>query len=334
MTPKKILILKLGAIGDVVMALSLINAVREEFGKAEITWICGKTVYPLLEKVDGIDRIIVADDKLLYTGNLFQKVFQILSLWKKVFLGSYDIVLNGYRNKFYKFMLLPVVSKKYVDFSGSGEKTFLKERYHSDEYCRMLLGKDDSFSKNYGFPIIRIDTPDEKKSELKSSSILLAPGGAKNLLRDDSLRRWPIHNYVRLASELVKKDLKVAIIGSESDRWTREHFGNMEVENLIGKHDLIQLIQLLENSKLLITHDTGVLHLAKLTKIKTIALFGPVSWKERVSPKENIDVIWGGTDLPCSPCYDGVNFAKCNNNLCMQNISVEKVVARILHNLN
>ncbi|KAF0152667.1 MAG: glycosyl transferase family protein [Ignavibacteria bacterium] len=328
---KKILILKLGAIGDVVMALSMINAIREEFGETKVTWICGKTVLPLLERVIGIDRIIVIDDKKLYTGSLFQKLFQVLDLWRKVFLDHYDIVFNGYRNKLYKHLLLPVLSKMYIDFSGSGDKTFLKECYHSDEYCRVLLGKDSSHTKNYGFPSLQIENIAEPKTELSKDRVILAPGGAKNILRDDALRRWQIENYFQTAKQLLEYGYKVSIIGSETDNWVNEYFYNLEIENLVGKKNLIELIQLFNNSNLLITHDTGVLHLAKLSQIKIIALFGPVNWKERVSPKENVDVIWQGKELSCSPCYDGINFAKCYNNLCMKNISVELVISKVLH---
>jgi heptosyltransferase-2 len=80
---------------------------------------------------------------------------------------------------------------------------------------------------------------------------------------------------------------------------------------------------------LLVTHDTGTLHLAKLSGIKIIALFGPVNPKERIGINENIEIIWGGTELPCSPCYNGKEFAKCANNVCMKNISVQSVLDKI-----
>ncbi|MEW6652258.1 MAG: glycosyltransferase family 9 protein [Bacteroidota bacterium] len=334
MAVKKILILKLGAIGDVVMALSMINAIREEFGDAEVTWICGKTVLPLLERVIGIDRIIVIDDKKFYQGSIFHKVAQVFGLWRKIFLKNFDIVLNGYRNSLYKYLLFPVVSKRYVDFSGSGYRTFLEEQYHSDEYCRALLGKNSSHSKNYGFPKIQMEMNAEPNINYSADRIILAPGGAKNLLRDDALRRWPIEYYVQSGKQLLENGYKVSIIGSDTDVWVNEYFQNMGIDNLIGRKSLIELIQLFNNSKLLITHDTGVLHLAKLSQIKIIALFGPVNWKERISPKENVDVIWGGKELSCSPCYDGINFARCDNNLCMKNISVETVISCVSQHTN
>jgi heptosyltransferase-2 len=330
---KKILILKLGAIGDVVMASSLITAIDEKYPRAEITWICGKNVEQILAGFNRINTLIAIDEILFYKGNLLNKFKIIVIVWNKLFGKRFDIVLNCYRDKKYKLLLLPAMSKKYLDFSGkTAHNTFIPGRYHSDEYSRMILTHNDWKIVPSSLPIISISGNSGVDSQIKNQGmlrIILAPGGAVNILRQDDLRRWQIEKYVELTKELINKNFSVVLTGSENDSWASENFSNLKITDLIGKTSLLDLIYLFNKSSVIVSHDTGILHLAKLSSIKIIALFGPVNPKERIGVKENVEVIWGGINLPCSPCYDGKNFADCNNNICMKNISVNDVLNKI-----
>jgi len=331
----RILILKLGAIGDVVMASSLITAIDTKYPGAEITWICGKSVKEILSGFCRINTLITIDEILFYKGNILEKLKIIVGVWNNLFLKKFDIVLNCYRDKRYKLFLFSVISKKYIDFSGeTTNNTYIPGRYHADEYSRMILTHNDwqitpsSLPKYYLSDISNIASYINKKD---TPIIILAPGGAKNILRQDDLRRWKIEKYVELAKELIDNNYSVILTGSENDDWASDFFSKLEVTDLIGKTSLSDLIYLLNKASVVVTHDTGILHLAKLSNIKIIALFGPVNPKERIGVRENVDLIWGGINLPCSPCYDGKNFADCKNNICMNNISVSEVISKIIY---
>jgi heptosyltransferase II len=331
-TKKSILILKLGAIGDVVMALSLITAIDEKYPDAEITWICGKTVAPILDSINRINKLIIVDETALYKGSLFEKIYTVAGIWIRILGRKFDFVINCYRDPRYK-LLLPVRSLSYTHFGGRGySNSFIPGRYHSDEYSRMIMGKNDYSMKPSTLPRPRFPDSPVLSGYLKTfpvNGILLAPGGTRNILRNDGVRRWPIEKYVELAGRLLLLKYEVIIIGAESDNWVSDAFSKIGVLNAIGKTDLIELTSLLRISSLLITHDTGTLHIGKLSGIKTIALFGPVNPGERVGVNEKIEVLWGGADLPCSPCYNGTEFAECVNNICMKNISVDSVMELI-----
>lgn len=336
--PIKILILKLGAIGDVVMASSLITAIDEKYPNAEITWICGRTVEPILSGIKRINTIITVDEDKFYCGSLLDKIKTIFGVWKYIAGKHFQIVLNCYRDKRYKIFLLPVRSTIYKDIGNRNrENSFLSGRYHSDEYSRMITGNDNWQLKSSKFPKISLPHNQRIKDLLEgttSPKIILAPGGTKNILRQDDLRRWPIENYVLLAKELDDRKITVILVGAETDKWVLTEIAGINFVNLIGKTGLLGLIQLFNNSDILVTHDTGVFHLAKLSKIKIIALFGPVNPKERIGNNENVEVLWGGSKLPCSPCYNEKIFADCSNNICMKNISVADVTDKIESILN
>jgi heptosyltransferase-2 len=329
----RILILKLGAIGDVVMASSLIAAIDEKYPNAEITWICGKTVAQLLEGFNRINSLIVIDEKIFYNGSIIKRISVVIHIWKKLRTKRFDIALNCYRDLRYKLLLLPVRSRIYKDLSDKNRNnSLIPGRYFADEYSRMILENDDYQANNAQFPKFNQPESFRYKDLVKDNSylkIILFPGGARNILQQNDIRRWPIENYTALAKELIKRKYKIIIVGSETDEWVSKYFIDLDVINLIGKTNIIELIQLLNYTNLLITHDTGILHLAKLTPVKTIALLGPLNPHELIGDKENIEPIWGGINLPCSPCYDGKNFANCDNNICMKNISVNDVLNKI-----
>jgi heptosyltransferase-2 len=160
--------------------------------------------------------------------------------------------------------------------------------------------------------------------------VILAPGGAKNAQCDDALRRWPIEHYAALAKQLADHPVEIALTGAATDSWVEPHFQDIPHHNFIGKLPLLDLVTLLKQASLLITHDSGPLHLAKLVACPTIALFGPTNPYEKLSASENIHLFWEGGKLPCSPCYDGKNYARCSQNVCLSRITPEAVLRRAL----
>ena len=131
------------------------------------------------------------------------------------------------------------------------------------------------------------------------------PGGAKNVLRESALKRWPVQHYVAVARALLADGLDVALVGNSDDEWVRPHFAGMGVTDLMGGASLPETLDLFANSDLVIAHDTGPMHLARLVGARLIALFGPTSPSNFVLPDDATTVLWGGEHLACRPCYDG-----------------------------
>ncbi|MCX8011166.1 MAG: glycosyltransferase family 9 protein [Ignavibacteria bacterium] len=330
----KILIVKLAGIGDVVMALSMITEIEKKYPSAKITWIGGKTVEQILKAVEQIDKLIIVDEEALLTGNFFSRVAEIFRIWKKIFANKFDLVITAYRDKRYKIVSLPIIKKEERNLGGKDRNnSIIPGRYHAVEYARLIHQIDDSQLHSVSFPKLKTGysaNVERILSNIPKPRIILAPGGSKNILRDDNLRRWPISYYSKLASKLSENGFSVIIVGAKSDEWLLSEFESKKIYNLVNQTSLIELIKIFDNSDLLVCHDTGVLHLAKLSSIKVIGLFGPVNPRERVGVNENILTIWNGESLSCSPCYDGKNFSKCEDNICMKNISVTQVFEKIL----
>jgi heptosyltransferase-2 len=149
-------------------------------------------------------------------------------------------------------------------------------------------------------------------------------------MRDNVCRRWPIGQYVNLARLLISSGFMVAITGAASDRWVEPYFSKMPIVDFIGKTSLIDTLNIYSQADLVVTHDSGPLHLAILVRSTVLGIFGPTVPCEKIPYSSNIHILWNKNSLPCCPCYDGKNYANCEYNQCLQEITAEYVLERVM----
>src|ERR1700682_1945284 len=111
---RRILIVKFGAIGDIIMAIPAVRALYEQ--GAEIDWVCGQAVAPLLNCYPWI-RLIVVDDRALLTGGSMSKLTALVSLWRTLALRRYELCATLYYDHRYRWVTLPVRAKRKVMLS-------------------------------------------------------------------------------------------------------------------------------------------------------------------------------------------------------------------------
>ena len=327
---KKYLIVKIAAIGDVIMALPMVEEIRKLDKNAEITWVCGQGVKSILEPF-AIDRLITIDEKKLLTGSKWKKFSEVMKLWRQIAGKKYDVIAMGHAARRYKLLTLLTRSHESRSFSHAMGKIWpIPGRHHTDEYVRLINPAIKKPIKSARFP--KVELSRELQEILKGArpKVALAPGGAKNLLADDRLRRWPIEYYVKLAKELISKGYDVVLTGAKSDEWVNEYFSNIDTKNFIGKTNLVELIGVFQNVSAVVAHDSGPMHLAGLTETKLIAIFGPTNPKEKVPRRDEVVTVWHDKELACCPCYDGKYYAKCDHNYCLLSDITNDIVNNIL----
>jgi ADP-heptose:LPS heptosyltransferase len=161
--------------------------------------------------------------------------------------------------------------------------------------------------------------------------ILLNPN-ASDLL---PLRKWPTERYIELAKLILRDEpaATLAITGAPSERDAAEavarQIGSERVVSLAGHTTLRQLLVLYTLADVLVTNDSGPGHFSSLTDVDTLVLFGPETPAlfGPLGPRSH--AVWA--NVACSPCVNAMNhrFSPCNNNVCMQQISVADVHARV-----
>ncbi len=324
---RKTLIVKLGAIGDVAAVLPAVFKLHES--GSEIHWLCGKTVAPLLSCYSWI-RPIVVDDALLLGGSRMSAIGEMMRTWVKLIGSSYELCAVLQYDRRYRILTLPV--RAHQSIAMSREDRALKlvgERHHSAEFARILSGLPDECRTENLTPVAPDLLPANPVPRNGKVRIALVPGGARNMLRDDPQRRWPLNAYVTLAAHLSEKGYEVVLSGGPGDHWAAEPFDRLNVRNCIAQLSLPQTLAFYQSCACVVTHDTGPLHLAGLVPCGLVALFGPTAPSKALPRRPGVVALWGGERLPCRPCYDGITFARCASNECMASITPQRVAAAI-----
>lgn len=316
---KSLLFVKIGAIGDVIMAMPAVNYLQSQ--GINVTWMVGKSCESLVKNFTQCQVLTVEDSKLL-KGNLFQKLSEIANIQMKLLGKNFDQVILAHADPRYQ-ILTALKSQNAIRFN------FGRDIHHAEAYFQLALKAHKHATaqvENY------LPKPVQEWRGTTSDKIALAPGGAKNLLADDRLRRWPLEHYAGLAKALLDKGFEVHIFGAPSDAWVLEGFKDLPVHNEIGKYDLIGLLKEWSHYRFLVTHDSGPLHLGGLSQIPVYGLFGPTLSEWRF-PKLNAGQgITLEKKLDCQPCYDGKRYAPCAHGNCLRQLTPQDLLAKISDN--
>lgn len=322
---RHILIIKLAALGDAVMASSMLTAIRSRWPEAHITWLCGNSIAPLVRLFEDVDELLTVDDKLLLSGPLPAKLRTLVSTACRLAGRSFDLCLLGHSD--WRYRLIPILARCSVRRGFGKRNGPIPGRWHGTEYARLALGGDGSITMLA--ELARLRLPSEQPAIDKvAHPVILVPGGAQNIMRDDGLRRWPVAHYRALAEALLMRGIGVSLIGAPSDLWVEDAFTGLTVTSHIGKTDVFALLKLLSQARGCVTHDTGPMHLAYLMGTPTVALFGPTLAMEKTPAMAHVRVL--SADMSCAPCYDGRNYAQCTDPICMRSVSPKSVLASLL----
>jgi heptosyltransferase-2 len=325
----RILIVKLAALGDAVMASTMLPALREQWPEAHVTWLCGRGIAPLVHCFEGVDKVITIEEKKLLTGSLPVRVATLAAVMAGHAGNFYDLCLIAHKD--WRYRLIPLVARCCTVRALGGRNGPVPGRWHGDEYRRLALGEDGPLVASAPLATLRRNAACRPiLREIVPTVVLLVPGGARNVMRDDDQRRWPIENYRTLAALLLAQGVPVALVGGPGDRWVESTFAGLDVTSYIGRMGISGLLALLSRAAACVTHDTGPLHLAYLAGTPTVALFGPTLSAEKVPPYAAVRVL--SAAMPCVPCYDGRDYALCPDASCMQALAPE-VVSLAVHEL-
>lgn len=324
----KILIRQVNWIGDAVMTLPAIRAIREGHTGDFISLLGKEWVLPLFEKDPTIDKLIVY-------GNSFEGI-------KGKFIGARVLKKESYKraillqNAFDAAVLAFLAGiPERMGYSRDGRGFLLTRRvkinkellktHHILYYLELL--RQLGYSSTFRTPWIYLNTDErveglKKISRLKRPVIIINPGAAYG-----SAKRWSPEYFGRL-SEMVINDLggSVVITGSQSEMEIGKSILNAiqedlktekSVLDLSGRTTLRELITIIGAADLVVTNDSGPMHITYAVGTPLVALFGstdptltgPPGMIDKQSVTLPVEVETGAPsivlkkDVPCSPCF-------------------------------
>lgn len=332
----RVLILKLAAMGDTVMASTLVGAVRDRRPDARITWLTAQALLPLVRRFAGVDEVLGVDADALLAGRGLQRVRAGLRTMWTLGRGPFDLALIAHGDARYARLLLG--ARVRATRALHGEYGPRPGMWHGAEYARLV---DDVWSHGRAARAGASNAPPRLASlrwsegaapaRARARHVLLAPGGARNVLRDNPLRRWPVAHWVALARQLHASGCRLTIIGAGSDAADAAPVLQAvpSAANAVGTDSLERLLARIAAADAIVTHDSGTLHLAQLTDTPAVALFGPTPPSSFVAPQARVTIVSAASGLACAPCYDGRDYAPCALNRCLTDVPAERVAAAV-----
>lgn len=337
---KNITIIKLGAIGDVIQAAAAVGQYRKLNPNILIDWVIGKQLEPLLVSMKVADRVIAIEDQSIFHGNPIARLRSLLTAFVYIFrlIPQCNQLYIAHSNWRYYVFSIPIILKNPTLIFG-GVKRFFPElkNFRVSEYFHYLsqsfiTGRQGNEAlQNLGINMLSAKEGFKFNTEPPRKYVALVPGGSKNMMRDDFLRRWPIESYVELAGKFISKGCEVVLVGSKGDSWVKPYFSAIQVKDLIGETEVNDVVNIFSKMNLVISHDTGPLHLASMTTAPLIAIFGPTPASAVVSlERESLRIFKATDDIVCAPCYNGVSYAPCQDPICMRSTTVDEVFEKAM----
>lgn len=298
--PKKIFIVKLGAIGDTIMTTPFTKALREKFPKAKIHYYIGKRSKTVLEGSPHLDKIIPFDEEIMEN----KKLISLIKLGNKIRKQNYDLGIaldKSYLSNLFLKYCKPKISAG-LNREGEGNMLNLSVKYNNEEHevnqylkIAYLLG-----AKKINKPKIESYIGSEERNKVKKDLgnkkfITLIPGGANNpSVGVDEVRRLPKKVWIEVTKELAKKHFLVFAGGPSDKDYNQEIIKKSGINalNLAGKYSIKESIALFEKAELIICNDSGPMHMAGTVCKKMITLFGASNPKRKAPRYIKIINIW------------------------------------------
>ena len=330
MNMKRILIIEVNWIGDVLFTTPAIRAIRENNPGAFIAAMVVPRCVEMLEGNPHINEIIIYDEAGAHKG-LFGK----LAFVRQVKAMGFDIAVSFHRSMTRMLLAYLAGIPRRAGYATLKRSWLLTDPVrqpdklpHRVEYfldIAKAVGAQTA-NRDYEF-FIPEEATERADALLKNIGIskddkffVINPGG------NWPQKRWPKENYAKLAAELKRiygKD--IVITGSQSDIPLAEEIikqSNDSAKSLCGRTSLKELGAVLKRADLVAANDSGPMHVAVSQRAPTIALFGPTS-PGITGPYGSSDYIvlskWGQCEVPC--------FNLCKTYRCMEAITVDDVLA-------
>ncbi len=330
---KKILVIRLSSIGDIILTSPFIRVLRKKFPEAFIDFVIKEEFTELMSTNPNLNDVIPYDKrsgvgglkkiKKYIRSNNYNLIIDLHKNYRSVYLRSFSGASQvvRYKKDYIKRQLLvwfginrfnsitPVYKKYFLAgnslglvYDGGGTEVFVPEK--EQKKMRSMLER-----RGYNF-----DRP----------LVIICPGAGF------ATKRWKPEGYVKAADELAEKHKAfIGLLGGSDDVELCESIiKNMKgrAVNLAGEISLIGSAALLRESSIVITNDTGMLHLAQAQKRPVVGIYGPTTKELGYFPlTEKSFVIQH--DISCRPCtHNGSQKCPKKHFKCMEEIKTEEII--------
>jgi heptosyltransferase II len=335
---KKILVIQTAFIGDAILALPLIQILKQQYPQASIDVVVVPRTADIFAHHPAISSIIQYDKRGIDRG--------ILGVWrlaKKLRKEKYDLAVvphRSFRSALVTWILNPTIS---IGFDRSACRWFFKNivpydhTAHEIERNLALLNPLKLPNVPSQLPKLFPSKTDIQKIDIimkdynldrYKNIIAVAPGTLWNT------KRWPSERFASVCRQLVSNQCAIVLLGGKEDeelcQAVKQAVQDDSLFNLAGRLSLLQSAELIRRCSVLLSNDSAPMHLAVAMETPVVAIFGATVPEFGFSPRGPSDVVIETKGLKCRPCsIHGGNACPIKTFTCMLSISPEVVVNRL-----
>ena len=338
----KILVIKPSSLGDVIHSMAFLKVLKDLYPGASVSWVISKNLKGLLEGHPLIDELIIFDkDRWQKIKNLYKTAHEIAPFIRQLRSKPYDIVidLQGLlRSGLITFFARsPVKIGFYAAREGS--RYFYNHRVRTDriihavdryiEVVRYLARYRETKDNIELHSLLPFPLPVDKKAALAIKQDLPNPYAAIAFSARWNTKIWPSEYF---ASTIAELPIESVLIGGKPDKPLANEimaYSKNQGIDYTGRTGLKELIAIIAGAKVVISNDSGPVHIAAALGTPLVAIYGPTA-PEKTGPY--------GWDYPqsqctvlrasvgCSPCFK----RKCPTELeCMKSIFPQAVLEAV-----
>ena len=319
---KKICIIHLNQIGDLIFSLPLLRALRENYPDASIHSLVKPYLQELLSDSPYVDIVIPIKSGLTAKYKLFKNIRK----------NNYDLVISLARSE--ECLLLTALSKAETKAGFSHFPWDLglniKENIegHNSWYnnAKLLKRLNATVTKTDYVGLMNVNKTGSDLN-LPEKFVVISPGASERRF----MKTWQKEKFAKLMLLLKEKyELYFIIVGgmdnqaynSEIIRIVEKNSCGKDIDilDLTGKIGLASLCSVIKRASLFIGIDSGVMHMASSLDIPVVGLFGPTD-PYYVGPQNDRSIVVREESMECVPCY----LKNCKHRDCMTNLDVYKV---------
>jgi lipopolysaccharide heptosyltransferase II len=347
--PERILVIRLDLIGDLVLSMVLVRVLRRTYPEAELDLISVPASAKVIEGDPDVTRLLGYDPNIWRRPKaLFrrQNWRELRALLKTLRGREYDLAISVF-GKWAAVLAALSGAKRTLGFAREGFPGLMtdgvsgrhwtpSEKKHEVDYCLELAraaGATVQEEDRYPHLYVQERAAREIEQILAAHNVqperpLIACHVSAN---NGQSKRWPVPYWAKLLDRLMREESAyIVLTGASSDLPLIEKITARMREQpitLAGKTSLNQLAALLKRADLLISGDSGPMHMAGAVGTPLIAIHGPTDPALSGPVSRHATIL--RSDIWCSPCYQARDTADCRffTTQCMKNILPAQVFA-------
>lgn len=317
----RILLIKPGALGDLLHMTPVFRGLKRRYPDARITLLVGSAASAeLFANNPNVDETVIFDRR-----GEHRSARGLLDLWRRLRGGRFDLVINFQRSNLKSWFLASAAFPcRIIVYHKSRRAGVHAVEDHFDTLLPLDIPRDDLHLDLFPGPeetgwVWRF----RAENGLDGKTVVALNLGASN-----RIKCWSPHGFAALADRLISLGIVPLLIGGGMETDLARQVQSMAAApcpSLVGRVSVAQLGAVIRSCDLIVSGDTGALHMATAVGTPVIGLFGAID-PRRTGPVGEGHRVISHPEVPCVPC----NAKKCKNPVyleCMEKITVDEVLA-------